>query len=335
MKVVINSSLPSALAHGGWQIQIEQTAAALRRVGVDVEFCRWYDPHQQADIIHYFGRMPFEHVRLARDKGIRVVMAELLTAPGSRSPNQLRLQKWVSRTFERLAPGNFVTAFQWDSYRQADAVIALTSWEGYLMNYLFDAPADRIHIVPNGVEREFLESTPQPRGPWLVCTATITERKRVLELAQAAILAQTPLWIIGRAYSESDPYGRQFTECARQHPKIIRFEGPINDRARLAEAYRTARGFVLLSSMESLSLSALEAGACQCPLLLSDLPWARSSFGDRASYVSHRATPATTAQALRQFYDAAPNLPHPPRPLSWDDVARQLKELYEKLLTSK
>ena len=34
--------------------------------------------------------------------------------------------------------------------------------------------------------------------------------------------------------------------------------------------------------MESLSLSALEAAACGCPVLLSDLPWARTVFGQSA-----------------------------------------------------
>ena len=66
MKVLINSSLPFALAHGGWQIQIEQTFAALRQNGVAVEYTRWADEAQQGDLIHYFGRMPADHVRLAR-----------------------------------------------------------------------------------------------------------------------------------------------------------------------------------------------------------------------------------------------------------------------------
>ena len=332
MKVLINSSLPFALAHGGWQIQIEQTEAALKRNGVDAEFTRWYDEAQTGDLIHYFGRMPVEQVRLARAKGIKVVMAELLTATGSRSPKQLRMQRLISRGYERFAPRMFVAPFQWDSYRLADAIVALTPWEGHLMNYLFDAPKERIHIVPNGVEEVFLNSLPQPRGPWLVCTATITERKRVLELAQAAVQARTPVWIIGRAYAESDPYGQKFAALAKQHPDVIRFEGAINDRRRLAEIYRAARGFVLLSSMESLSLSALEAGACECPLLLSDLPWARSSFGANASYVPFTADTAGTAAALRSFYDAAETLPRPPKPMNWTQVGAQLKDLYARVL---
>ncbi len=330
MKILINCSLPFALAHGGQQIQIERTQAALQSVGLEVEPVRWWDDKQKGDIIHYAGRMPAAQIELAHQNGIKVVMAELLTAPGSRTPGQLRLQRILNRTMERVAPGHFVAAFNWKSYRLADVCIALTSWEARLMTYLFGAPPERVHVVPNGVEEVFLQSPPAQRGLWLVCTATITERKRVLELAEAAVLAQTPVWILGRAYSEADPYAQRFYALARQHPKTVRFEGPISNRAKLAQVYREARGFVLLSTMESLSLSALEAAACECPLLLSDLPWARSTFDEHATYCPI-TSPGRTTGHLKSFYAAAPSLKPPPKPATWTEVARQLKTIYERI----
>ena len=332
MKILLNCNLPFALAHGGQQIQIERTLAGLVANGVEAEPLRWWDDRQTGDIIHYFGRMPAGQIELARQKGIRVVMAELLTGPGSRTPGQLRVQKWISRAVKRLAPGNFAAPFNWDSYPLADACVALTPWEAHLMVYLFNAPPERVHVVANGVEEPFLQSTPSSRGPWLVCTATITERKRVLELAQAAVHARTPVWIIGRAYAERDPYAEAFSQLARQHSDIIRFEGGINDRVRLAEIYRSARGFVLLSTMESLSLSALEAAACECPLLLSDLPWARCTFNSAARYCPVNQPAAASATVLREFYDAAPNLPPPPKPPGWNQIGRELKAVYEAVL---
>lgn len=332
MKILVNCPLPFALAHGGHQIQIQRTLAALEAAGVQVEPVRWWDENQAGDLIHYFGRMPVGHIQLAHQKHLKVVMAELLTEQGSRSNLQLRLQKILSRAIERLAPGNFVYAFNWASYRLADACIALTPWEADIMHTLFGAPQERLHVVTNGVEDIFLNSRKTARGPWLVCTATITGRKRVLELAQAAVHAQTPVWIIGQAYGESDPYARQFCALAKQQPLIIRHEGPVHDRARLAQIYREARGFVLLSAMESLSLSALEAAACECPLLLGDLPWARGTFGGTAKYCPVTKSIETTSRVLREFYDAAPALPAPPKPASWMEIGRQLKQIYERVL---
>jgi glycosyltransferase involved in cell wall biosynthesis len=333
MKILINCPLSFALAHGGHAIQVQQTMAALAANGLEVEPVRWWDENQAADLIHFFGRMPAEHVRFAQQKNIKVVMGELLTAQGSRSPAQLRRQKFISRSVERLAPRSFTAAFNWDAYRLADAVIAMTPWERHLMNYLFGAPLEKIFIVPNGVEEIFLTAPKAERGRWLVCTATITPRKRVLELAQAAVRAQTPLWIIGRAYAETDSYARQFYALARQHPQLLCTDSPpLADRVGLARIYRAARGFVLLSAMETRSLAAEEAAACECPLLLGDLPWARTTFENDATYCPITPSVETTSNALRAFYDTAPSLPLPPKPPTWKEIGRQLKTIYERVL---
>jgi glycosyltransferase involved in cell wall biosynthesis len=201
------------------------------------------------------------------------------------------------------------------------------------MRRVFDAPSDRLAVVPNGVAVEFLvHKEPNPkRGKYLVCAATITERKRIVETAKAAVQAQAPLWIVGKPYSEADPYAREFFALAKEHADLIRYEGPVQDRNQLAQIYREARGFVLLSTQESLSLSALEAAACGCPLLLSDLPWARTVFKRDASYCPIAST-SVTASVLRQFNDSADSIKPPPKPLSWVQVGEELKKIYQNLL---
>jgi glycosyltransferase involved in cell wall biosynthesis len=322
------------LAHGGMQIQIEQTKAALEKLGVSVEPLRWWDENQTGDVLHHFCRMPSSLLCAAQQKGMKVVVAELLTGQGSRSLARIKLQKILRHLLSRTLPRRRVAMFNWDCYRLADACVLLTEWEAFLLKELYGAPPAKIHVVPNGVEETFLNSQPTKRGPWLVCTATITERKRVLELAEAAVRAKTPLWVIGKPYSESDAYAQRFSALAKTHPGTLRYEGPIQDRAKLAQVYREAHGFVLLSAMESLSLSALEAAACECPLLLSHLPWATTVFRERACYCPITASADRTAAFLRQFYDAAPGLKPPPKPLTWLEVGEQLKSLYETLLNT-
>lgn len=319
------------LAHGGQAIQIQQTMAALGEIGVAVEPLRWWDENQTGDLIHYVGRMTVDQIGFAHKKNIKVILAELLTAQGSQNYLQRSARRIFRWTAENLAPAGFANFFNWEAYRLADGCIANTPWEKYLMQYKFGAPAEKVHIVANGVEEVFFQSPKVARSPWLVCTATITNRKRVLELAQAAVAARTPVWIIGKPYANTDPYAKNFLALAKQNPELVRYEGAISDRSRLAQIYRAARGFVLLSTMESLSLSAAEATACECPLLLSDLPWARSTFGNAATYCPITNTTATAA-VLRKFYDAAPNLPAPPRPATWPEIARQFKLVYEKVL---
>jgi glycosyltransferase involved in cell wall biosynthesis len=331
MKVLFDHHTPFSLAHGGFQQQLLQTKSALERAGVETDYVRWWDAAQRGDIIHFVGRPTADYIAFAHGRGCKVVIAELLTATGSRSRSELALQKLLTGVFRKILPPTFTTRMAWDSYRLADACIANTAWEAHLMNYLFGAPKERVHVVPNGVEEIFLNSATAVRGQWLACTATITERKRVLELAEAAMLAKTPLWVVGRAYADTDPYAQKFFTLAKQQLEVLRYEGAISDRARLARIYREARGFVLLSAMETRSLSAEEAAACECPMLLSDLPWARSTFGGHASYCPV-AGPERTAEFLRKFYDAAPSLKPPPKPASWNEAALQFKAVYERVL---
>jgi glycosyltransferase involved in cell wall biosynthesis len=326
--------MPFSLAHGGQAIQIQQTMTALQGLGLAVEPMRWWDETQTGDIVHYFGRMPADQIDFTHKKNLKVVMAELLSVQGSRSARQLRIQKCLSLGLERFAPRSFIASFNWNSYRLADALIANTAWEKHLMEYLFGADPRKTHVVPNGVEEVFFNSPPVPRGPWLVCTATLTARKRILALAEAAVKAQTPVWVIGRAYAENDPYSQKFLAFANANQKWIRFAGAIDDRGELAKIYRSARGFVLLSTVETRSLSAEEAVACECPVLLSDLPWARGTFAQGAQFCPVTDSVSVTAEALRRFYDAAPGLPRPPKPATWPEVGRQFRAVYEQVLAA-
>jgi glycosyltransferase involved in cell wall biosynthesis len=332
MKVLFDCHLPFMLAHGGAQVQIEQTMAALSKLGVVVEPLRWWDEAQTGDVLHHFARIPIHLQRLAKQKGMKVVMSAFMSGLGARPAWKRRLQKITLQFLRPVAPRQLRDLFGWDSYRLLDAIIALTAYEASLLTGIHNAPPSRVHVVPNGVEEAFLDSKPSLRGKWLVCTASIIRLKQILKLAQMAVAAETPLWIVGTPLADENEYARSFLEYARQHPSLVRYEGPVKDRARLAAIYREARGFVLLSRWESLSLSALEAAACRCPLLLSDLPWARDAFTDKAVYCRVNEPLSGAAAVLRRFYDAAPNLEPPPMPLSWLQVAGQIKTVYESIL---
>jgi glycosyltransferase involved in cell wall biosynthesis len=334
MKVLLNHASPFLLAHGGLQIQIEQTRAALERAGVEVEYLRWWDAGQRGDLIHFFGIPAAANPDLVRQKGIKLVVTQLLCGLGARAAWKRWVQKAVVHTAQRTLPAGLLARTGWNAWRTADAYVAITPWEAKLMHEIFQAPAERVHVVPNGVAGFFFEQPPETRGPWLVTTASILPVKRLIETAEAAVAAQTPYWIIGRPFSEADAYFQNFSALCRRHPKILRHDDVMRTQPELAQVYRQARGFVLLSRWETQSLSALEAAACECPLLLGDLPWARSTFGDAVNYCPVTNSTPAVAKILREFYDAAPNLPVPPRPQTWGEIGRQLKAVYERVLST-
>jgi len=333
MKILIDHQLPFLLAHGGLQTQIEHTKAALERAGLEVEYLRWWDDSQQGDIIHFFGRANPSHIEFAHAKRMKYVMSELFTGQGSRTPTQLKFQGMLERVMRNCVPSTFLANFRWDSYHLADATIVGTEWEAEVARLLFFPPPSKFHLVPNGVEDEFFvdAETMVPRGDALICTATITPRKRTVELAEAAIASKTPLRFCGAPYGKNDPYYAVFLETISKAPDLLSYSGSVEDRAELASSYKRARGFVLLSTMESRSLSSEEAAAAGCPLLLSDLPWAKSVFGQHAQYCPVDVSTEQTARHLRKFYDAALALQPPPKPCRWEDVADRLVKIYKFL----
>ena len=331
MRVLFDHNEPFLLAHGGLQVQIEQTKAALEAAGLEAEYLRWWDDEQQGDLIHFFGRANPSHIAFAHSKGLKYVVQELLTSQGSRSVTHLRLQAAANSILRKVLPANYRLPLRWDSYRMADAVIANTGWEAWIMSNLFAAPAARIHVIPNGVADVFFTKGAKVPSDHLVCVATITERKRVLELAQAAVMAETPLKVVGKPYSEGDPYFLRFLETVRISQGIVEYLGPIHEPRVLATRLHAARGFVLPSTMETQSLAALEAAASGLPLLLSDLPWAHTTFGNRATYFP-LCSGTLFADHLKRFFDLAPRLSAPPQPPRWQEVAEKLIRVYDPTL---
>jgi len=334
MKVLFDANLPFALAHGGAQIQIEQTKKGLEEAGAEVEWLRWWDGGQKADVIHFFYRPHPAVLRMAAKKGIKTVFCELLTGLGSRSTVSRWAQKALIEISKRGLPRAFIERLCWDAYQIADGCIANTSWEKKLMVDMFLARPDRVHVVPNGVEDVFFRDSKSKiqnqKSKYLVCTATITERKRVVELAKTAIMAQVPVWIIGEPYTKDDPYFIKFLSVVEKSKGVVKYEGGVSDRAKMATIYQSVAGFVLLSAMETRSLSAEEAAAGGCRLLLADLPWARSSFGSHATYIPLAGKEKETSQ-LKKFYERIDVAAKPPMPCRWKEVGKMLREIYESV----
>ncbi|MBT3293881.1 MAG: glycosyltransferase family 4 protein [Verrucomicrobia bacterium] len=328
MRVLFDTYLPFGFAHGGVQVRYEHTVKALTAIGVDASPLAWWHDTVAGDVIHYFGRPTAHYIAYARSKGLRVVFTDLMGALAARPRSVRRMQYLAMRGAQAVLPEMMLNRLAWEAFRRADACMAQTEAEADLMRRFMHAPPGKVHVIPNGVDAEFLAPSEGPREDALVCVAAIRPLKRVVEVGEAAVRAGVPMRFVGKPYAESDAYYLRFKSLVDRHD-TLHYDGPVSDRARLAAIYRQARGFVLLSRMESYSIASAEAAACGCPLLLSELPWARSVYGDNATYVRVGGAPSALADSLRTFHAQAPTLGPPPRPSSWTDVARKLLTVYE------
>ncbi|HXI68954.1 MAG TPA: glycosyltransferase [Verrucomicrobiae bacterium] len=333
MKILFYSPLPFALAHGGAQIQIEQTMAALIAVGVEAEPIRWWDDRQRGDLIHYFGVAPLIHIEHARDKGIPIVMNHLFTAACNRSEAQLRRQGWLVRTILNQPFGEGIKQqLAWRSFgRCATNVVGLEA-ERRVLELVYGVPRERVDLVPLGLEKIYLDAGSGKRdGDYLLCAGTITRRKNSVALARLARAAQVPVLFVGKPYAETESYWQEFR--ALVDGRWVRHQAHVADPAAMVALLQSARGAVVMSDYENWCLTAHEAAACGVPVLLPDQNWSRERFGNKAHYFDRIGFSPRNVEILKQFYTAAPGLPAPAVQLfSWADAAVRLKTVYERVL---
>ncbi len=327
MKILLDHSSPYLLAHGGYSVLIDQTAAALRAVGETVEFLRWWDHEQRGDVIHYFAPVQISYLRQARLKGVPVVLTSLVDWPANQPRWQTRRRRLIYEATNRLPlPGGVRQGMHWQSFRLcARNVVCMQCEKDFLVD-AYDVDPSTVEVVSPGLRDSFLQAGPGMRdGDYLICTATIAPRKESVRLAQAARAAKVPVLFVGRPYSETDPYWREF--AALIDGRYVRHEAGIEGDPALIETLQHARGFVFMSRVESWCFAASEAVACGLPLLLPRLPWATERFSTQASYFP--GDPAGDAAALREFYERSVSLPAPAiKLLSWPDVGRRMREVY-------
>lgn len=334
MKILFDHPDPFLLAHGGFQIQIQQTKAALETIGVEVEYLRWWDSTQKADLIHFFSLAPNGYLQLARTKRIPVVMTTLFTETCNRSDFRLLCQGFLVRLILSAPIGSAIKhQLSWQTYLNATHNIVGLQAEERVLRNVYGVRSDAISVVPLGLSENFLRAGKGKRTEsHLICTGTITYRKGSLEIAELAKAAQVPILFVGKPYSPDDPYWLQFEKLI--DGKWVKYQTHVESDQDMIGLLQAARGFVLKSQHENWCLSAHEAAACGLPVLLPDQKWSRERFGDAAHYFSHSGQKADI-EILRNFYESCPVLAAPEIKLhSWVDVGQQLKTIYEKLLST-
>ena len=335
VKVLFDSPTPVILAHGGTQIQIEQTKAGLLAAGVEVEFLRWWDTAQRGDLIHYFGTASNSYLKLAHAAGKPVVMTNLFSETCNRSNARLVRQGRLIQAALKIPLGRQIkNQLNWQTYENATHNVVGLECEKYVLETVYRIPAERISIVPLGLPEAFLRAGAGRReAPHLIYTGTIYPLKHSIELARMARAAEVPILFVGKPYHPDDLYWHDFQKLIDD--RWVKYQPHLATEAEVIARLQSAKGFVLLSDYENWSLSAHEAVACGLPLLVQDQKWSRERFGSKARYFATIGYSDANVARLKQFYADAPGLSAPAIPLhSWIEVAEQLKVVYKKVLAN-
>jgi glycosyltransferase involved in cell wall biosynthesis len=317
MKVLFDTPLPFILAHGGVQIQLEHTKAALERVGMEVEYLRWWDDRQSGDLVHFFTTAHSQYLHLACNIRLPVVMTSFFSETCIRSSLRLAGQGWLIRIILAAPFGEGVKQqLAWRAGHNCTHNVVGLEAERRVLQTVYRVPADKISVVPLGLSEPYLKAGPGQRNEsHLICPGTIRSVKHCVELAEMARHAQAPILFVGKPYHPSDPYWLHFKELVDD--RWVKYHPHVSDEKEMIALLQAARGFVLMSDYENWSLSAHEAVACGLPLLVQDQKWSRERFGDQTRYFKSVGSNQENVDVLRRFYADAPGLSPPPIKLLW------------------
>jgi glycosyltransferase involved in cell wall biosynthesis len=326
--------MPFPLAHGGAQTQIEQTKTALEKMGMEVEFLRWWDGKQRGDLIHFFGVPRTEYLQQAHTVKMPVVVTQLFTETCNRSDAQLLRQGFLIKAALALPFGNGIKRqLTWNVYRNCDQNIVGLEAERRVLQTVYGVSPEKISIVPLGLSENYLRAGRGLRNEThLICTGTITQRKNSVELAELAHEADVPVLFVGKPYSPGDPYWLRFKDLIDD--RRVKYHPFVGTEAEMISLLQSARGFVLMSRYENWCLSAHEAAACGLPLLVQNQKWSQERFGNGVHYFETIGFGRRNAEILRKFWEDAPALAAPGTKLhGWDEVAQKLKTIYGQAAT--
>lgn len=154
--------------------------------------------------------------------------------------------------------------------RAADALVAVSEFTKDETITLADVPAERIRVVPNGVDSVFVPDGPRGEGDYVLAVATLEPRKNLSRVVEAARLAGVELRVVGaRGWGGVNVSG---------------WVGELPD-AELAGLYRGARCVLYTSLYEGFGLPVIEAMACGTPVVTSRATAMEEVAGDAAVLV--------------------------------------------------
>lgn len=170
------------------------------------------------------------------------------------------------------------------------------------------APHQQIHVVPNGVPLEAVDAvSPMPRAELgvgvddelLVYVGRLAEQKNVPLLMQVIIesIARRPR--LHAVICGIGPLTAAARELAMRSPFAARihFRGFVDDVWRVM---KTADVFLSTSQIEGCPNTVMEAMACGCPMVLSNIPQHREFVSDDVAELFPTTSPAMAVDAIER-----------------------------------
>ena len=208
------------------------------------------------------------------------------------------------------------------SARKADRVIAVSDRTRDDLVDLYRIPAEKIRVIPHGVDPVFSPGDSRGEG-YLLFVGAVQRRKDPRAALEASRDLQMPLVIVGPE--------REAALAGELRSLGADLRGYV-EKGELAELYRGAACVVVPSRYEGFGLPALEAMASGTPVVAAPDPALMEVAGDAAVYADPDDLPGAILRALDHRVELrAAGLARAAQ-FSWAEAARRTVEVYRELL---
>jgi glycosyltransferase involved in cell wall biosynthesis len=345
MNICLASYQSVMMLKGGPRTQIVQTANGLKKLGVHISFFEtWQElDKSKIDIIHLFGANIGTY-HLAREiykVGIPMVVSPIFySLHSSQFINAVLFgDKFLRKIFRGFWSDYGILS---DICTWAKMVLPNTRSESALLEDGLNVPALKLHVIPNGVDPRFQNSTGELfRSRYGVDNFILNvghigpERKNVLRLIRAVEGLDIPTVIIGRI--ENNSYGKICLEEAKGNPRILIIDSLPNDSDLLSSAYAACGCFVLPSLFETPGIAALEAGLSGAKIVITKHGGTSEYFGSHAEYIDPLSIDSIRRGILHSFREEKSSglQTHIQNEFLWDRIAQKTFNIYQQLLSLK
>lgn len=369
MRVLMQSRADLYTAKGGDTVQIDETAKALRRLGISVDISLKERPDlKDYDLVHLFNitRVHETYLQLqwARQANLPVVLtpiyhplSELETYNQIHPSAMVKLTRHFVKSFymreqlktlyravsTRRAWRSCLTQWRVGYLQQQKAVLEnAAGWlvlanaekERILKDFSIKSPPSVLR-VPVGISEQFLSSqslSSQFSLPkrFVLCVGRIEPRKNQLNLVKAMQRLSLPLVLVGAVNGNHRPYYKAVLDAAKTL-KHFKHLGVL-PHEQLPAVFQRAHTHALVSYTEVLPIVNFEAAVSNCQLVMSNVGYSWEYFANQAYYVDPQNVDEIRQALLQSFKHPHKDLVTMMPDFTWENTAKLTLAFYQKVL---
>lgn len=337
---------------------MEQTAAALRELGVKVDIRLADDraiAYHRYDLLHAFNiTRPADILFHARKSHLPLIVSPIYLEHGTASNTAYNpALKWL---MDRIGPqrGEYLKTIGravlknetirsahyllWGQRKSISRILEncamlLPNSESEYQRLKRDfAHAGAYSVVPNSVDTRLFKACPNSKKDEksVLCAARFEPRKNQLNVIQALNMTDFQITFVGQPAPSHQAYYEKCKALAGPNVRFLNFVS----QEQLSALYKASKVHILASWFETTGLSSLEAAASGCNIVISDLGDTRDYFGAEAYYCS-----PDDHQSIRDAVKAASIAPpnealsrHIHDACNWQKTAKKTLNAYKTIL---